>query len=40
MVTHQPRLTDRADQVVHVAGGRITAAGLPTADRRPEAVPA
>jgi len=40
MVTHQPRLTDRADQVVRVDGGRITLAGSPTADRRPSAVPA
>ena len=40
MVTHQPRLTDRADQVVRVDAGRITLAGSPTADGRPSAVPA
>ena len=40
MVTHQPRLTDRADQVVRVDGGRITLVGPPAADRRPRAVPA
>jgi ATP-binding cassette subfamily B protein len=40
MVTHQPRLTDRADQVVRVDGGRISLAGTPPADRRPVAVPA
>jgi ATP-binding cassette, subfamily B, bacterial len=40
MVTHQPRLTDRAHQVVHVVGGRITVAGPPGSDGRPEAVPA
>jgi len=40
MVAHQPRLTDRADQVVRVDGGRITLAGPPTADRQPRAVPA
>jgi ABC-type multidrug transport system fused ATPase/permease subunit len=40
MVTHQPRLTDRADQVVRVDGGRITLAVAPPATRRPLAVPA
>jgi ABC-type transport system involved in cytochrome bd biosynthesis fused ATPase/permease subunit len=40
MVTHQPRLTDRADQVVRVDGGRITSAIAPPAGRRPVAVPA
>jgi ABC-type transport system involved in cytochrome bd biosynthesis fused ATPase/permease subunit len=40
MVTHQPRLTGRADQVVRVDGGRLTLAGSPTADRRRRAVPA
>ena len=40
MVTHQPRLTDRADQVVRVDGGRVTLTGAPSADQRPVAVPA
>ena len=39
MVTHQSRLTDRADQVVLVDGGRLTPAGA-TPGRRPVAVPA
>ena len=38
MVTHQPRLTERADQVVRVDGGRITLAGSPTANRQPVTV--
>lgn len=29
LVTHQPRLTERADQVVQVSEGRITSAGAP-----------
>lgn len=40
MVTHQPRLTDRADQVVSVDGGHITLAGAPPPDRRLVTVPA
>lgn len=39
MATHQSRLTDRADQVVLVDGGRLTPAGA-TPGRRPVAVPA
>jgi len=40
MVTHQPRLTDRADQVVSVDGGCIMLACPPPGGRRPIAVPA
>jgi subfamily B ATP-binding cassette protein MsbA len=39
MVTHQPQLTDRADQVVRVDSGRITLAPAPPTARRPIAVP-
>ena len=38
MVTHQPRLTDRADHVVRVDGGRITLTCAPSADQRAVAV--
>ena len=40
MVTHQPRLTDHADQVVRIDGGRITPVCAPTASMQPMAVPA
>jgi len=40
MVTHQPRLTNHADQVVRIDGGRITPAGAPTASMQPMDVPA
>jgi ABC-type multidrug transport system fused ATPase/permease subunit len=40
MVTHQPRLTERADHVVRVDGGRIMLADTPPATLRPVAVPA
>jgi ABC-type multidrug transport system fused ATPase/permease subunit len=40
MVTHRPRLADRADQVVRVDGGRITLVGAPSAGRQPMPVPA